>query len=738
MTILQEQPRCPFSNPAELFKDLAQLRDKPDLEYSEILNAYVITRYEDIIHILDNPSLFSSRVTIPDIPPFLLETFKDKVPTRGTLLGWDNPDHDRLRLCVSSFFVPRRLVRYESMIRRLANELLDEFVAEGSADLKARFALPLPLKVVCTVVGIDPARWEWVGRSLALFGGHEAFASGTFEEKLQGILDIHAHIAELIQLRKTDRRDDLISHIWEERDQGRVVMTDFEHLSMIPGLMLAGHETTTNLLSMGMGHLLERGLWEEASRSEESIKDAIEELLRFESAITGMKREVLQDTMIGTTEVRKGDIVFAAYNSGSRDPLRFENPDEIVLGRKGTTQHLGFGRGIHACLGAPLARLLLKVEMATSRERLPGLRLVDGFVPSYTAVHEGRGVDRLLIQWDASEAVQRQGHIGIGKAQTARPRSTIQSVDVIVKDVLSIAENIKQISLIAKGGQALPPWTAGANIHVPVGEYGTRQYSLCSDPADTFQWSIAVLHEAQGKGGSEYIHNAMDQGMPLTAKLPRNRFALKPAKRYVFIAGGIGITPIRSMVYEAQRSGTPYKVVYLGSQLSGMAFAEEMGMDENVTLWPKDTHGRFDLPASIKGIPEGALVYACGPARLLDALQELCAHLPGGTLHIEHFANGALGKSHAPKKAFDIVLKKSGRTLRVPEDKSILDILQENGSSVLSTCMKGTCGTCEVDVLDGEIEHRDSVLTKEEKEDGRSLMVCVSRCLGQRLVLDLW
>ena len=738
MTILQDQRRCPFSNPAELFQDLAYLRDKPDLEYSDILNAYVITRYEDIIHILSNPSLFSSRVTIPDIPPFLLETFKDRVPTRGTLLGWDNPDHDRLRLCVSSFFVPRRLVRYEATIRRLADELIDEFVPEGSADLKARFALPLPLKVVCTVVGIDPAKWEWVGRSLALFGGHEAFASGTFEEKLQGILDIHAHIAELIQLRKTDRRDDLISHIWEERDQGRVVMTDFEHLSMIPGLMLAGHETTTNLLSMGMGHLLQRGLWEEASKSEESIKDAIEELLRFESAITGMKREVLQDTMIGTTELRKGDIVFAAYNSGSRDPSRFENPDEIVLGRKGATQHLGFGRGIHACLGAPLARLLLKIEMATLKERFPDLGLVDGSVPTYTAVHEGRGVDRLLIQWDATKALQWQRHAGVGKPLTADPRRTVQSVDAIVQDVQSIAENVKQISLIARDGQALPSWTAGANIHVPVGEYGTRQYSLCSDPSDTSQWSIAVLREAQGTGGSEYIHTSIQSGMPLTIKLPRNRFALKPAKQYAFIAGGIGITPIRSMVHEAQRSGMPYKVVYLGSTRSSMAFAGEMGKDENVTVWPKDTRGRFDLAAFVRNVPEEALIYACGPARLLDALQELCAHLPSGTLHIEHFANNALEKPHAPNKPFDIVLKKSGRTLRVPNDKSILDILQENGSSVLSTCTKGTCGTCEVDVLEGDVEHRDSVLTKEERQDGRSLMVCVSRCLGQRLVLDLW
>ena len=398
MAISQQQPACPFRDPARLFEDLAYLRSNRELKYSDVLNAYVVTRYDDIIHLLDRPELFSSRVTVPDPPPFLLEKFKDKVPTPGTLLGWDNPDHDRLRLCVSSFFVPRRLARFEPRIRELAYELVDTFVADGHADLKQQFALPLPLKVVCTVVGVDPVRWEWVGRSLALFGGHEALATGTFEEKLDGIMEIHQHITELIQLRKTDRRDDLISHIWNERDAGHVRMTDFEHLSMIPGLMLAGHETTTNLLSMGMSHLLSQGLWEKASKNDDSIKQTLEELLRFESAITGMKREVVSPTTIGDTALNKGDVIFVAYNSGSRDARFFERPDEILIDRKSTTQHLGFGRGIHACLGAPLARLLLRIEMSVLRERLPNLQLEPDFEKKYVDVHEGRGIEKLLVR----------------------------------------------------------------------------------------------------------------------------------------------------------------------------------------------------------------------------------------------------------------------------------------------------------------------------------------------------
>jgi cytochrome P450/ferredoxin-NADP reductase len=828
---------CPFHDPARLFEDLSELRKKQKLEHSKVLDAYVVSRYEDVIHVLDHPELFSSKVTVPDPPPFLLEMFKDKVPTRGTLLGWDNPDHDRLRLCVSSFFVPRRLARFEPVIRRLAMELIDGFVMEKQADLKEQFALPLPLKVVCTITGLDVNCWEWVGRSLALFGGHAAFSAGTFEEKLQGIMEIHGYIAELIQERKHDRRDDMISHIWNERDSGRVQMTDFEHLSMIPGLMLAGHETTTNLLSMGMAHVLSQDLWEEASRSIESIAATIEELLRFESAITGMKREVLNDTTIGSTELKKGDVVFVAYNSGSRDPSRFVNADKIVIGRKGATQHLGFGRGIHACLGAPLARILLRTEMAVLKERLVGLRLVPGFEKQYDRVHEGRGIDKLLVQWDLDvakvegdagganellnvlgpapvsgvkssdersmaavvfradgtegaevgrndahedlvlpsanvialpEAVkfsdnlrsERQPSLGIlsrpktstvKRVETARhvmypdkavstedtsaasisPAGTSKdhderkpvSVEVVVQEESIVADGIMHITLVAAATQPLPPWTAGANIHIPVGKFGTRQYSLCSAPQVSELWEIAVLREADGRGGSEFVHS-LESGSKMTVVLPRNRFCLRPATEYTFVAGGIGITPIRSMVYAARSAGLPYKVVYLGSSRSRMAFVEEMSADRNVTVWPKDQRGSFDLGR----LTCSGLIYACGPVRLLGALQEFHPNAV-----VEHF--NAL--EQGPNEEFDVVLR-SGRVLRVPKERSVLEVLVESGVSVMSTCGVGTCGTCEVGVVSGEVEHRDTVLTPEERAVGGSMMVCVSRCRSAQLALDLW
>ena len=388
----QPTARCPFSNPRELFADLADARRTKGLTFSETLNSYVVSRYDEIAEAVGRPEVYSSTATIPDPPPFILDIFKDRVPSRGTLLGIDNPDHDRLRASVSSFFVPRRLRRFEPMIRREAHAIIDTFVSRGEANLKSVFALPLPLKMISSIVGLDPERYLWIGQSLALFGGHPDLAHGTMEDKLQGILDLHDYVREVIEERRTSRRDDLISHVWEMRDTGQVEMTDFEMLSMFPGLILAGHETTTNLLSTGLSHLLHTGQYEAAQQSDEARARAIEELLRYESAITGMRRKVLTPTQLSGTDLKPGDEVFLAYASGSRDETHFDNSGQLDINRPIKDGHLGFGRGIHACLGAPLARLLLSIEFAVIAERLPGLQLAIPYEDiEYLPVGEGRG-----------------------------------------------------------------------------------------------------------------------------------------------------------------------------------------------------------------------------------------------------------------------------------------------------------------------------------------------------------
>ncbi|KAF5701921.1 cytochrome P450 monooxygenase [Fusarium globosum] len=736
---------CPFSNPRNLFDDLATARETPSIEYSEKLGGYVISRYDDIVSVIDNPGAFSSRPTVPDFPPQVKQIFANKVPERGTLLAYDNPDHDRLRKSVASFFVPRRLERFEPLLRATAHDLIDAFVEKGCADIKSNFALLLPLRTIVIVAGLDPSRWQWIGRCLALFGGiTQTNEELSIEQRVQDVLDLHEYVAQVIQQRKTDRRDDLISHIWNERDAGVVEMTDYEHLSMIPGLLLAGHETTTNLLSMGISHLLHHNLWDAATKDEEARKSAIEELLRYESAITGMERLVKKESKIGDHTVQPGEKLFVAYNSGSRDTTKFDNPDKLDLNRQHKHQHLGFGRGIHACLGAPFARLLLRTELAVLKERLPNLRLKTPYEEiQYCRVHAGRGPERVEIQWDVPSRDELRVNVGHANVNsTLRASAKTEELEVVVRNVEKVAEKIIRLTLCPKNGGNVPKWSPGSHIDVQAGTIGYRQYSICSKPYKDQHIQIAVLQESE-TGASNWIHQNATKGSQMLIRGPRNHFSLEfGSRKTIFVAGGIGATPIIPMAEAAKEAGVDYSILYLGRSKNSLAFVSELTEEhgDRFTLWVSQDHGgkRFDLKSYLQ--QEDLLdlrVYCCGPEALLTGVEEALADAPPGVLRLERFAAHNTGNTK-PNTSFDVVLARSNKILRVQEDKSVLEVINEAGAGVLSTCSTGVCGTCEVRVLDGLVDHRDVVLAHSEKAEGKSMMPCVSRCLGKKLTLDLW
>lgn len=670
------------------------------------------------------------------------DLFANKVPDKGTLLAHDNPDHDRLRKSVASFFVPRRLERFEPMLRAAAHDMVDKFVDHGSVEIKSQFALPVPLRCIVVVAGLDPAKWEWIGLCLSLFGGiTKSEENISIQQRIQNVLNLHSYIASVIEDRRTDRKDDLISHIWNERDAGVVNMTDFEHLSMIPGLLLAGHETTTNVLSMGLAHLLHHNLWEKVSESDKTRSAAIEELLRYESAITGMWRVVTKETRFEEKVFQPGDRLFVAYNSGSRDSTRFENPDVIDVDRRSKTQHLGFGRGVHACLGAPFARLLLKTELLVLNERLPNLRLETPYETiKYSEGPEGRGPEEVRVSWDPPPQQHRSRHVAIISAKAAAGRS--QDLEMVVSDAIELASSVMQITLRSVDGSKVPLWTPGAHIDVQAGAFGFRQYSICSDPDDRQCLKIAVFKE-NNTGASHFIHANVRQNSKLTIRGPRNNFSYAPgSNRTIFIAGGIGITPIKPMTAEAKARGTHYTLIYLGRRRDALAFVRDLTKEhaDCCILWVTDEHDgkRFDVSGFVRSLDtHGLRVYCCGSESLLADVEASLQDAPSDVLRLERFAIPS-ACTLSENTAFDIVLGRSGKILRVPEDKSILDVINEAGAGVMSTCGKGLCGTCEVRVLSGLPEHRDAVLTPAERAEGSTVMTCVSRCRGSELVLDLW
>jgi ferredoxin-NADP reductase len=299
------------------------------------------------------------------------------------------------------------------------------------------------------------------------------------------------------------------------------------------------------------------------------------------------------------------------------------------------------------------------------------------------------------------------------------------------------ADDVVLLTLQHQDGEDLPPWRPGAHIDLVLSNGLTRQYSLCGDPADRSSYVVGVLNAPNSRGGSRFVHESLAAGDSVTVRGPRNHFRLVDAPSYLFVAGGIGITPIAAMIREVQGQGKPWTLVYGGRTLSSMAFRDELtAHGTRTTLWPQDQKGIIDLPTALGSPDSHTAVYTCGPEPLLAAVEAICAEKwPAGSLHLERFTAKKVDTVH--DVAFEIELATSGVRLTVPADKSVLRVLEEAGTRILSSCGEGTCGTCETTVIEGTIDHRDSVLTHEEKTGNSCMMVCVSRATCPVLVLDL-
>jgi ferredoxin-NADP reductase len=317
--------------------------------------------------------------------------------------------------------------------------------------------------------------------------------------------------------------------------------------------------------------------------------------------------------------------------------------------------------------------------------------------------------------------------------------STADEVDLRLRVARRVdgAEGVVVLDLRDPDGADLPAWSAGAHIDLRLPGGLTRQYSLCGDPAERDVWRIGVLREPESRGGSAHVHEELVEGAEVEARGPRNHFPLVPADRYVFVAGGIGITPILPMISAADAAGAGWELHYGGRSRRSMAFLESLErLSGHLTVHPQDEVGLIDLDALLGTPRPGTLVYCCGPEPLLQAVEQRCADWPEGSLHLERFAPKDVGEP-VLTDAFEVELSLSGLSLTVPPEKSVLQVVEEAGVSVLSSCTEGTCGTCETTVLAGEVDHRDSLLTPAEQAANDTMFICVSRAACPKLVLEL-
>ncbi|MGW2210509.1 PDR/VanB family oxidoreductase [Streptomyces sp. NPDC001781] len=311
---------------------------------------------------------------------------------------------------------------------------------------------------------------------------------------------------------------------------------------------------------------------------------------------------------------------------------------------------------------------------------------------------------------------------------SGRPRT--RALRLLLTGHERVADGVVRLRL--EGGD-LPAWEPGAHLDLVLPSGLVRQYSLCGDPADSSAYEVAARLVGDGRGGSREVHERLAVGAELEVRGPRNRFPLVAAPAYVFVAGGIGITPVLPMLRAlAGAVDVDVRLLYCGRTRASMPFLAEAAAlaGDGCTVVAEDEDGRPDLTGLLTGLPEGAVVYCCGPEELMAAVE---AELPEGTaLHLERFAPRTAGGSDG---AFEVELRRSGRTVTVPAGSTVLAAVRRELPDTQYSCEQGFCGTCQQRVLEGEVDHRDELLTDGERDD--SMLICVSRAVGERLVLDM-
>jgi cytochrome P450/ferredoxin-NADP reductase len=743
---LDFDPLSPDFQRHDPFDTYRRLRDESPVYYSEKWGWWALSRFEDVRDAVLDPTTYLSFEGI-DID----DTAKDQSGP-GFLPDLDNPRHDQIRRVIQPYFLPRRIGEQKHNVQRVVRGLVDGWRTRGTVDLASELSWPMPNEVFFRVLGLPYSANEGADEGAAnlMRWVHELKDRAPNDVRLTPVAKaatrgIQDYFVELLNDRRRHPRNDLVSYLVQADIDGTPFADeDIEPASEIMGLMmvlfLGGVESTAGLTSTTFKLLAENPDQRDLLLADPTlIPDAVEETLRFATPLQLVGRTTSREVELHGVTIPAGGRVVLLYGAANRDERQYPDPDRFDISRP-RARHLGFSEGMHGCLGAPLARLEVQTAL---EEALPVLGRYElaGEPQRYATTPNMYVWSSLPLRFEVDPAEARRTSVPadspVGATDSFPVTTTEPVIEARVQAMELVSEGVVALTLTAADGQALPPWTPGAHVDLMLGEAPTRQYSLCGRTDDTSCYRIGVLRDDRGGGGSRYVHERLRTGDSVRVRGPRNHFGLDPSPRYVFVAGGIGITPMLPMIAAAEAAGATWELLYGGRRRGSMAFLDELTpYGDRVTVWPQDEVGLLNLEAVLGTPREDTLVYACGPEPLLAAVEQQCRTWPSGALHLERFAPKPMGEP-VRAEAFEVVLDRSGLTLTVPPERSILSLVEEAGVGVVSSCAEGTCGTCETRVLAGLPDHRDSVLREEEKAGNACMMICVSRSCGDRLVLDL-
>ncbi|WP_321393577.1 cytochrome P450/oxidoreductase [Emcibacter sp.] len=725
-------------------------RDREPVFYNPKLGYWIVTRYDDVKAVFRDNILFSPSIALEKItpaPPEAMEVLKKYgYAMDRTMVNEDEPAHMARRRVLMDSFLPEALERHQDDVRKLTRDYMDRFIDRGEVDLVNEMFWDIPLIVALHFLGVsgedrERLRAFSVAHTVNTWGRPSpeeqikvADSVGKFWQTAMGILD---------RMKEDPSGDGWMHYTIRQHLKYPDIVPESYLRSMMMAILSAAHETTSNATANMFKLLLSRReVWEDICENPDLIPNAVEECLRLSGSIIAWRRLATDDTRVGDVDIPKGSKLLIVMISANHDERHFENPDEIDLYRDNTAEHLSFGYGSHQCMGKNIARMEMRIFLEEFIKRLPHMELVPDQSFSYLPNTSFRGPKSLWARWDPGKnpetsnpsILESHRHFKIGA-----PSKNEVVRELRVAEVHEESEGVRRLVLGHPHGRDLPGWTPGAHIDLIAGGFD-RKYSLCGDPADRKHYEVAILKEPGGRGGSIYFHDKISPGDTVSIIGPKNHFRLdEKAGSYLLIAGGIGITPVMAMADRLKALGKDYQLHYAGQALDHMSFVDRLKRNhaDRLHLYPKNQGQRLELTQLTADLPSDRKIYACGPDRMLEALEELSASWPEHTLNYEHFTSVETTLDPSKEKPFDVTLADSGVEVHVRADQTLLQALRDSGVDVSSDCEEGLCGACEVQVLDGEIDHRDKVLSKSEKDSGDRIITCCSRARGRKLVLGL-
>lgn len=725
-------------------------REQEPVFWSPQLRHWVVTRYEDVKAVFRDNMLFSpanvlEKVT-PATPAVMHILQRHGFAMNRTMVNEEEPEHMLRRRLLMEAFLPGRLGEFEPMARQLTREAMDRFIGKGRADLVRELFHPIPLQLALHFLGVPPERAAELcqiplAHTLNTWGRPTHAEQAEHAENLGRFWATSQDILQEMMAREGGQ-----GWMYEAIRQHRLhpeILPESYLRSMMMAILSAAHESTALALSSATLTLLShRRAWEDVCANPAVIPNAVEECLRVAGSVIAWRRRSTAETVLGGVALPKGARLLIVQASANVDPRRFENPDEVDVYRESAIEHLTFGYGAHQCMGKNIGRIQMRVMLEELARRLPHMVLQADQPLDYLPNTSFRGPRALWVQWDPQRNPERSPR-AVPQAQPpfymGPPARDSKARPVRVRERHEEGQGLVRLVLADPHGRELPAWTAGAHIDLIDGGF-RRKYSLCGPADDCSALHVVVQREDLGRGGSRHFFDALQAGSALKFSGPKNFFKLdESAAHVVLIAGGIGITPIAAMADRLQQQGRSYELHYAGGHRRCMALLARLERDhgERLTTYVKSEGRRMDLPARLARVDAATRVYACGPERLMAALQELSTGWPEGVLHLEYFHGGQAGRESSSESAFEVELQDSQLQLPVRADQTLLEALQAAGLDVPCDCGEGLCGACEVAVVEGGIDHRDKVLSKAERAAGQRMLACCSRASGQKIVLAL-